>query len=88
MSYLAQGVKGLAVPLALTLLVTGCNSSDKKKDTPPPVAKKETTEIQWTSYGVPHIKAENYLNLGKGLGLRHGQGQILQQHGRDRHSQG
>ena len=68
MSYLAQGTKGLAIPLAITLLVAGCNSSDKNKNNPPPVAKKETTEIQWTSYGVPHIKAENYLNLGKGLG--------------------
>ncbi|MCE2596373.1 penicillin acylase family protein [Motilimonas cestriensis] len=43
-------------PLTLTLaaVISGCDSN--------------TAEIHWTSYGVPHIKANNYTALGKGLG--------------------
>ncbi|KGJ97948.1 penicillin acylase family protein [Colwellia psychrerythraea] len=49
----------IAISLTLVLGVAGCNSDN---------IKAGTTEIQWTSYGVPHIKADNYTDLGEGLG--------------------
>lgn len=48
----------LAIGAVAMTLITACSSDDKK----------ETTDIRWTSYGVPHIKAENYTDLGEGLG--------------------
>ncbi len=38
----------------LVAVISGCDS--------------DSAEIHWTSYGVPHIKANNYTSLGKGLG--------------------
>ena len=49
------------------LILHGCSndSGPHNNDQPNPVT---TTEIAWTSYGVPHITAENYEDLGEGLG--------------------
>lgn len=49
----------VAISFMLVVGVLGCGF-DKTKD--------NVTEIQWTDYGVPHIKAENYTDLGEGLG--------------------
>lgn len=43
--------------LGPALVLSGCNSKDKN-----------TTTIEWTSFGVPHITADNYTDLGEGLG--------------------
>lgn len=46
-------------------ILSGCNGSNADKPIP---IKQGTTNIQWTSYGVPHISAKNYTDLGEGLG--------------------
>lgn len=45
--------------------LSACNGSSSDK--PIPIIQG-TTNIQWTSYGVPHISAKNYTDLGEGLG--------------------
>ncbi|GHF79652.1 penicillin acylase family protein [Thalassotalea marina] len=47
----------LLLALSATIVLSGCNSD-----------KHHSTTIEWTSYGVPHITAKNYKDLGKGLG--------------------
>ncbi len=48
-----------------TLMLSGCSESNADKPIP---IKQGTTNIQWTSYGIPHISAKNYTDLGEGLG--------------------
>lgn len=43
--------------IATLLVVGGCDTN-----------KDKSTTIEWTSYGVPHITASNYTDLGAGLG--------------------
>lgn len=52
----------ITIGLILVIGISGCNSSKLKKEA------NASAEIQWTSYGVPHIKADNYTDLGEGLG--------------------
>lgn len=52
----------LAISLTIAIGVLGCNT-DKTKE-----SNNGVTEIHWTSYGVPHIKADNYTDLGEGVG--------------------
>lgn len=47
----------IAIVASVAAMATLGGCGDEKK-----------TEIRWTSYGVPHIKAENYVDLGEGLG--------------------
>jgi acyl-homoserine-lactone acylase len=60
MKLLQKNTMSIAISLSIVLSMLGCKV-DK-------YYKAEVTEIQWTSYGVPHIKAENYTDLGEGLG--------------------
>ncbi len=54
------------LPFALlSMILSGCNGSNSDKHIP---ILTGTTNIQWTSYGVPHISAKNYTDLGEGLG--------------------
>ena len=48
---------------AASLLLAGCNDN-KNKD-------GYSAEIRYTSYGVPHIKADSYADLGYGIGYAH-----------------
>lgn len=49
---------------AASLVLAGC--SDDKKDN-----SGYSAEIRYTSYGVPHIKADSYGDLGYGIGYAH-----------------
>jgi acyl-homoserine-lactone acylase len=58
-----------------SLILTGCIDDNKtNKNT---IEKDNTNiyeaEIRYTSYGVPHIKADNYSSLGYGVGYAHAQ---------------
>ena len=48
-------------------LLSGCNEHKKKTLAISNVEPTAAT-IEWTSYGIPHIKADNYTDLGEGLG--------------------
>lgn len=49
---------------AASLMLTGCIDDDKNND-------GYNAEIRYTSYGVPHIKADSYGDLGYGIGYAH-----------------
>lgn len=51
----------VALGLIFIIAASGCGSDKKDK----PIS---STDIRWTSYGVPHIKADNYTDLAEGLG--------------------
>jgi acyl-homoserine-lactone acylase len=53
---------------AASLMLTGCNDDNKKDNTKD---GSYTAEIRYTSYGVPHIKADSYGDLGYGIGYAH-----------------
>lgn len=59
-------------PVALAtsaLLLAACGGGDQNPSDPPPVASAQyQAEIRYTSYGVPHVKAENFKGLGYGYG--------------------
>ncbi|WP_338589781.1 acylase [Shewanella khirikhana] len=67
----------LALGLGGSILLAGCNDSDSTDTTPPPTDSglqafapdgKLSVNIRRTSYGVPHIKADNLESLGFGNG--------------------
>jgi acyl-homoserine-lactone acylase len=53
---------------AASLMLAGCNDDNKKDNTN---YSNYTAEIRYTSYGVPHIKADRYGDLGYGIGYAH-----------------
>lgn len=66
----AQVLTPVALATSLVLLA-GCGggSGDQNPADPPPTAAPTfQAEVRYTSYGVPHIKAENFKGLGYGYG--------------------
>lgn len=49
---------------AASLLLAGCTDDKKNND-------GYSAEIRYTSYGVPHVKADSYGDLGYGIGYAH-----------------
>ena len=52
--------------VAVLLLVFVLSSCSPTPDTEP-VAVDFKTQIRWTSYGIPHVKADNWAGLGYGF---------------------
>lgn len=63
-------VAGACSLLALAALLSACGGSGDADPTapPPPGAPGFAAEIRYTSYGVPHIKADNFKGAGYGYG--------------------
>src|SRR5690348_13986867 len=64
---------------SLALLATaGCDDEDPKPvdPGPGPTAPKYTAKIKRTSYGIPHITADNYGSLGFGQGYAFAQDHV------------
>jgi acyl-homoserine-lactone acylase len=62
---------------SLALLATAGCDDDKPIDTdPPPAPAKYTATIKRTSFGIPHITATNYANLGFGQGYAFAQDHV------------
>jgi acyl-homoserine-lactone acylase len=57
-------VSGVVLAAAM-LVVAGCGSDD---DPPPPPAPELSATIRYTSYNVPHVKADNFKGAGYGYG--------------------
>jgi acyl-homoserine-lactone acylase len=51
---------------AASLILAGCNNDDNKNNDNSDAGY--SAEIRYTSYGVPHIKADSYGDLGYGIG--------------------
>ncbi len=76
-----QFIKGAFIPVSLVLGLVGCNSGTD--DSTAPVNNDNTAQItidpakqvsiDYTSYGVPHITANNYESLSYGQGYAHAQ---------------
>ncbi|HEX2011092.1 MAG TPA: penicillin acylase family protein, partial [Roseateles sp.] len=61
----------IAGACALTVLLSACGGGDTNPADPfsPPASQAQyQAEIRYTSYGVPHIKAEDFKGLGYGYG--------------------
>jgi len=72
-AFLAKGVLAI-LPLAL---LAACGSSDYDSSDPPaPPAKTYSAAVRYTSYGVPHIKADNFKGAGYGYGYAFAQENI------------
>ncbi len=50
--------------LSALLVLISCSSDS---GAPEPVSDEYRTEIRWTSYGIPHVKADNQASLGYGF---------------------
>jgi acyl-homoserine-lactone acylase len=59
----------------LGLLLTGCGRVDLSFNTPP-LGPRVLAEVARTSYGVPHVRAENFHNLGYGLAYAYAQDNV------------
>lgn len=63
---------GAAVLAALGMLIAGCGggggATPADPPSPPPVAQEYKATIQTTAYGIPHISAGSYADLGFGIG--------------------
>ncbi|WP_223634239.1 acylase [Corallococcus sp. EGB] len=67
----------LLASLALVAASTGCDDDKENVDpNPPPAAPKYTAKIKRTSYGIPHITADNYGSLGFGQGYAFAQDHV------------
>jgi acyl-homoserine-lactone acylase len=61
----------IAAAAALTTLLSACGGGDANPKDPivPPAGQAQySAEIRYTSYGVPHIKADNFKGAGYGYG--------------------
>ena len=56
-------MRKIVVTLACAILLSGCASAPES-DT---AAASFKTQIRWTSYGIPHVKADNWASLGYGF---------------------
>ncbi|TSC31699.1 penicillin acylase family protein [Corallococcus sp. Z5C101001] len=62
---------------SLALLATaGCDDDETETPPPPPAAPKYTANIKRTSYGIPHITANDYGSLGFGQGYAFAQDHV------------
>lgn len=59
----------ILVTLTLSLLITACGSSSNDDDSDGDF--NYNVEVRRTSYGIPHIKANNYASMGYGYGYVH-----------------
>ena len=62
-------ISGLIVALIVVFSIVGCSkdqSSSIPITTSPVNASTYSADIRWTQYGIPHIKADNWGNLGFG----------------------
>ncbi|MHA7632175.1 acylase [Corallococcus sp. M7] len=67
----------LLASLALAAFSTGCEDDPKPVDPGPgPTTPKYTAKIKRTSYGIPHITADNYGSLGFGQGYAFAQDHV------------
>ncbi|NOK39280.1 acylase [Corallococcus exercitus] len=62
--------------LASLAFVAGCDDKDPEPQNPPPAAPKYTAKIKRTSFGIPHITADNYGSLGFGQGYAFAQDHV------------
>ncbi|WP_395344398.1 penicillin acylase family protein [Ningiella sp. W23] len=60
-----QGKTYITFLVAALMIVTLTACNDSADDF---LVLKNSTEIRWTAYGIPHIRANNYIDLGEGLG--------------------
>ena len=60
----------IASAAALTVLLSACGGASDSDPTKPetPATPAFSAEIRYTSYGIPHIKADNFKGLGYGYG--------------------
>lgn len=61
---------------SLALLATAGCDDEKETPPPPPAAPKYTANIKRTSYGIPHITANDYGSLGFGQGYAFAQDHV------------
>ncbi|MCY1034624.1 acylase [Corallococcus sp. BB11-1] len=65
----------LLTSLAL-VAASGCDDKEDPTTPPPPAPAKYTAKIRRTSYGIPHITADNYGSLGFGQGYAFAQDHV------------
>ncbi|NNC21898.1 acylase [Corallococcus exiguus] len=66
----------LIASLALAAFSSGCDDKEPVDPTPTPTTPKYTAKIKRTSYGIPHITADNYGSLGFGQGYAFAQDHV------------
>ncbi|NRD57717.1 acylase [Corallococcus exiguus] len=66
----------LIASLSLAAFSSGCDDKEPVDPTPTPTTPKYTAKIKRTSYGIPHITADNYGSLGFGQGYAFAQDHV------------
>lgn len=70
-----KNAAGLAALLGLGLALGGCDRVDVSVGDPPPQARV-LAQVARTSYGVPHVRSENFEGLGYGLAYSYAQDNV------------